>query len=388
MGWSRWSTGTLVVGVSATLLAVAPARADRPVTPRVPVILEQIATLTTHDPGMPTSTEPGRRIAQADVKVQPNAATEDDGPIWFYQAVVQLEGVPSREYDDALIWVAFGRLSDSTCVADTYDTVTTLGRYGESSYTIDSYIEDAQVPAQNWDCVSVQVTDLADTLFYDAMTAPLVNTLGEPALKLTAPKKAGLVTGVWTAVDLKVANSGQVNAEDVRITGSGKGVKTKPVTVDLVRADGKSVDVEVMVKLSAKGERTLTLRASVGDTSGTDKVTVRSVAPPPPPVSGTYRTTKGDHASFRIAGRKVKDFAVRLRVRCGIAPEPYTYTTGTYDFPTATVARNGIVDADDHGTGYGTGLEMLVNGAKITGSFFYSGPDGCFGTAGFTARRR
>ena len=77
-----------------------------------------------------------------------------------------------------------------------------------------------------------------------------------------------------------------------------------------------------------------------------------------------------------------------MTTRCGIAPDPYTYTTNTYDFPTVKIPRNGIVQARSRGSNYGVSLRLRIVGGKVTrGLFNYAGPAACSAASSFEARR-
>lgn len=385
------TTLALLALVAPAAPAAPAAGAAGPAAAATSVILQQNATLTTHDAGFPKSPDPGRQIVRADVEVTPD---DDEDPTWFYNAQIQLAGIPAREYDDAVIVVGFGRLSGNTCVFDYYDrSIETDGRYQQSRYSVGYYIEGDQIPAQPWDCTSVLVVDYAtESVVYDAMTAPLVNTTGAPELTVRAPKKVRMVPGYWTDVEVKVANRGEITARDVVIKGKGRGVKVRPARLDAVSTTGDPTTVTLRVKLARKRKAPLKLVASAGSEQATARTTIGPKKPPKPPAPGKY----GDGAvQFTITkGRspKITAFSVRTRTTCGGFGTPPTYQMTTYDFPTTKIPGNGIVDRTVVGNRGGDAefsihLDAYVAGGKVTGRFSYAGPGTCRASEAFKLRR-
>ena len=120
-----------------------------------------------------------------------------------------------------------------------------------------------------------------------------------------------MVPGFWTAVDVKLGNTGEAATQSVRIRGAGKGVKAK------VLKAGRILDGE----------------------DGPTRFTVMV---------------------------KLKGFRVTTQTTCGGYGSIPTYTQNTYDFPTTSIPGNGIVSRGVKGGGgdsaYSTHLEMYVVG--------------------------
>lgn len=245
-------------------------------------------------------------------------------------------------------------------------------------------------------CVVATSSGALDDTVYDALAGPLADEVEVPVLsvegaELLGSRKINLVRGVWTPVDVDVSNAGEGSA-DVTVTGKAKGLKVRKGTLaDLSAIGGEpyALSTTVMVRSTGKTKRTkLTLEASAMGVSATRTVRVRSVKAPPRPRPGRYA---GGGATFTVTGGKVpkvKGFRIRTETSCSSSVYD---TMNTYAFPTTPISGAGIVHARDSRSGddgYTVGLKMLVAGKKATrGSFFYSGPAGCFARDAVEARR-
>lgn len=103
---------------------------------------------------------------------------------------------------------------------------------------------------------------------------------------------------------------------------------------------------------------------------------------------GKYKNKK-KRVSFKVGKNKVRGFTVTAWTQCGGFPDLPTYAWYTYDFPTTKIKKNGKVKAEHKGDGYTTKLEMQFSGNKAKkGKFNYNGPNRCFATVKFTAKRK
>ncbi len=354
-----------------------------------PVILEQHATVTQHATGIPNhvpSAEPGRQLASAQIDIEILGGTR------FYDYTVQLAGVPARDEADSQLTVGFGhKNATGVCVGEKGDGDELDS--GDGSRIVGGYYidpEDETLDPRPWDCVFVVLDDVTvgSTVVYDAMVADLTNVVGDAELTLSAPKKVKVVKGFWTDVEVEVGNTGEIKAENVKITGSGKGVKVRPLTLSsAIRQDDDPSTIEVEVKLTQpRRSANLTLKVSSGSSSVTRTMVVKRKRPPARPVSGSY---SNGAVSFTIKKGKVRGFRVTTQTTCGGYPDLPTYTQNTYDFPTVKIPGNGIVDAVDRGnqgsdSAYAVTLEMYVVGGRVVrGSFYYGGPARCHAAEGF-----
>lgn len=227
-----------------------------------------------------------------------------------------------------------------------------------------------------------------------ATAAAVVDTLAKPKLRVTEVRllnrkvsTIGLVRGVWTTLNVRVANTGTVPATGTKLVGSGRGVKVKAVKVGKVY-DGSNSLARIKVKLTAKNKRTkLRLVASSGTVRAARVVKVKRLAAPKRPKNGRYKSDDAQ-TTFRIKKGRVVDFRSRQMTRCGGYPDPFTYHWATYDFPRTPIARNGLVDARQKHRLFTAGLQMKVSGKRITqGYFFYSGPNRCWASKAIKVRR-
>jgi hypothetical protein len=217
--------------------------------------------------------------------------------------------------------------------------------------------------------------------------------VGVPVLTVTSvelldSRKIRLVRGVPTILVVDVDNTGEADAQSVRLTGKGKGLKVKKTAPEAVRADGTAT-YRIQVTLTGKKATKLKLVASDGGVTAKRKVKVKPQAPPAPPKPGSYRSESGSVTFTVTRARKIQGFLTQTLTTCGGYPDPLTYTTNTYDFPTVKIPRNGIVQALDKGGNYSVRLQLLIKGGKVTkGRFNYYGPARCFAVESFTAKRK
>lgn len=233
----------------------------------------------------------------------------------------------------------------------------------------------------------------------DALVGPLTDEVVQPVLQIGRPELLGstklkLVPGVWTPLEVEVANTGTGPARAVVVTGKGKGVKVKKddlgYALDALVAgdDPQTGTVDLMVRLRpGTSKAKLTLSASSDGETYTSKVRLRATKAPPKAEAGSYRSKDGS-VRFTVKNGKVVGFRVSTTTRCGGYPDIPTTTSNTYDFPTTRISGAGIVHDRQSTDLFTANLEMLVTGGKATrGRFSYSGPARCFATESFDAKR-
>jgi hypothetical protein len=298
---------------------------------------------------------------------------------------------------DSYIRVNFGHLDGTSCDAHTeFASLVSAPSAGFArngrTVTLDAASDAAGY--QDWDCAFVALTnDLSGSpTQYSVLIGGLTDVLARPVLRITSVENLGsrkvrLVRGVPTVLEVEVENSGRADAESVRLTGRGKGLKVKRVAPEKAFADGSST-YRLVVTLTGRKKTTLKLTASGGGVTTKRSVTVKPQAAPAPPSPGGYRSKDGD-VTFTISkARKIQGFLVYTQTQCGGYPDLPTYTMNTYSFETTKIPRSGIVNAIERGDLYTARLALLVKGGKVTkGRFSYSGPARCFAVETFTAKR-
>ncbi len=359
------------------------------------VLVQQDATLTTaqRTTGMPKSNDAGRQLSRATIKVEVTGLGSDT--TYFPSSRVSLRDYGSA---DDTIRIGFGNQVGSTCSLNAWAGSANTNWGGKDFEISGGYNPDYfATPTKPWDCVVVVLRDNSTGSEIDALVGSLKNTYHQPRLTVAkpkllgkSPKKLGLVQGVKTEIEVTVKNTGQAVAQNVVITGQGKGGKTK-VKVKKTKTDniepGRSATVKVPVTLKSKKAKKLVLRVRGQGVETKRVIKLKRVKAPKRPVTGQYRSKDGS-VTFRIEKGRVVNFRVRALTRCGIAPNPYQYTWNTYDFPRTKVPRNGIVQKGAKGKNWGAGLRMRVTGKKVTrGLFNYFGPAFCSVASSFTAKR-
>ncbi len=362
--------------------------ADEPAprrTARATPVDARVGTLTTRPAGLPDGTG-SRRLASAKVKQD---LVKDR-----VEATIVLDQAPGPE---AHVFVEFGRQIDSTCHGEatfSSPTATPTAGFSRSGRTITMRIASDEAGYETWDCAFVVLAGTPDgTPVYDALIGELVDVLAKPVLKLGKPtlldkakQPIRLVRGVWTVVEVPVQNTSRADALNVKITGKGKGVKVKKVTIPKVWPEGRT-SVRVKVKLTKAGKSKLKLSASTAQVKGTRTVKLKSVAAPKRAASGNYRTKNGD-VRFQVKGGKIVGFRATTLQTCGGYPDFPTYNQVTLDFPKTAIGRNGIVDRVQTKELYTVSLQLRISGGKVTaGKFNYYGPNRCWAAEAFSMKR-
>lgn len=361
------------------------------------VLVRQDATLgaANRATGMPTSPEPGRRIQGATIKIE-TYGQDTTEPTYFPDVRVTLAGQPTRD-PDAQLNVGFGNQAGSTCQVnaivggETSDYRGTQYQYG--GYNPDYF----PTPPKPWDCVAVFLDDSTSgpaTTAYDALVAPLVDTRESARLKIREVTLLGqrqktlrLVRGVPTQISIEVRNTGKVRTGKLSFRGSGKGVKVTRASAEPVTEDSDR-SASVKVRLAGRQKRTkLKLRVGDGKVSAVTTLRVVRVNPPKRPRAGSYRSPSGS-VRFMIKRGRIVGWNGTMTTRCGGYPDNFTYSTNTYDFPTTKIPRNGIVERSSKGNLYSAHLRLKVAGGRVTrGLFTYFGPNRCFASVPFDAKR-
>lgn len=393
---ARWPAGTLVgsvvgVLVASGLTAVLTVGAATPA--QAAAVVARTGTLDIALAG--PSGAPAQRIDKATVRQDLRAGT--------ISAAVTLKATPSAA-TTAVLRVAFGRMQNNTCVgemwveSETFETGADGSRAGAKVELARSATaaEDA-----DWDCafaVTYSVGGDPNAPYHAVGTDNLQDVLVKPRAKIAkvslldkvVHSRLALVPAAWTPLDVRVRNNGTVAARAILVDGRGEALKIKNDKVGWTLDSGDTATATIQVKLLKRKRTTLTLISKPkGGEVTKHKISIVPGKAPALPKAGKYRGDAG-RVTFRIKrDGKVVGFRVMSYTTCGGYPDLPTYNWAYYDFPTAKIAKNGIVDARSKGADYSVHLEMLVKGAKVTrGRFDYTGPNRCWASSVFDAVRR
>ncbi len=380
-----------LAGLLTTTLAVAV-----PVGSAAAAVIARHANLTTRAVGYPTTSNPAQQLQSAAVRQDLQNST--------VSGTFTLRAAPptnESEYGQhGFLSISFGNSDNGTCQADTsygQFSVSLAGNLNGSGFSRSgrTYTLSKAVSAAGWatwDCAFALTMD-EDMEPVDALIGTLGQTQGKPALTVKSVRFLGstkkplrLTRGVWTTIEVEVANTGTSDAANVVITGSGKGLKVKKKKVGTVSTVTSTV-TEVRVKLKAKRKRsTLKLKVKGDGVTANHKIKVKRVTPKKP-VAGRYRDKKRG-ITFRVRKGRVVQFKGRIQHQCGVWPQ-YTYNTQQWQFPKTKIGKDGIVERTVRKKDRRLDLRMRIAGRKATqGRFYYSSPGGhCFGSTFFTAKR-
>ncbi|WP_134739607.1 hypothetical protein [Nocardioides sp. 503] len=351
----------------------------------------KVGELTTRPPEY-TGTD-DRRLTAASVRVDVRRKR--------VSATIVLDAVPSESPVIELL-VTFGFRDGERCLGGS-DGLTllspTAGRMREGftrfGRTISMDASGSQYYLEYFSCAVVSLRtkegpvhsvlsgDLADV--HDA--APRIGRpqqLGRPVTRLP------LVRGVWTMVTVPVVNGATADADGLRVTGSGRGLRVRPVSI--TRA-GPTGDATARIKVKRLGERSGPLRlvATGPHTAPLRRsLATRAVGPPAPPAPGRYTTADG-RIDFRItdgATPRIAGFRALTRTTCGTSPYDLSHSTTRYGFPRTDIPGNGIVDSERRTARHTSHLRLrAVRGRVVSARFAHYGPHGCVAVDAFTARR-
>lgn len=357
------------------------APAPTPPRAREQVVLRRTGRLTEHATGQPTGTG-ARRLNVASVLQDVQAAR--------VSATIELAGVPTSA-TDATIDVEFGYLEGNTCQGDSAFLSTTLtptDGFTRSGSTLKLSAASSAAAYSDWNCAFAVLSTADGATVYDALVGGLTPTYAVPQLKIERVRRQNLVTGSTTKIDVSVRNSGLGEAENVYLSGRGKGIKVTRTKVPYLSND-YAAEVELPVKLLRGKKSKVKLVLTATGARATSSFVVRRTAPPKRPVPGAY-ASKSKHVEFKIDKRgRVVGLRGYLYGSCGVYPNGPFPMSGYYSFPTTKVPRNGIINVTRSYDLYSVSLEMTVHGSKVTkGGFYYSGPNYCYASTGFSARRR
>ena len=185
-------------------------------------------------------------------------------------------------------------------------------------------------------------------------------------LTVSAPRSDKLVKGVWTRIPVTVTNTSLVPAEDVRITGSGTGVRFRKLSVGALAAQD-SVSGHVWAKLRVASSKLRLAATERGVALGRTAVKLAlRPAPAPPRASGW----KGDGVQFLALAQVIQVFRVATRTTCGARD---------LTFPTIAIPRNNEVYGTATGPDGSTSELVLefVTPTRGVGTFTWSGPGPC-----------
>jgi len=376
-------------GLAVAILCglAAPAGADQPVIART-------ANLTDREVDLGTG---ATRIASASVR--------QDRVNDRAQATVTLDAAPEPGSNATLV-VAFGPIDGGVCQlndfldADQY--ATPLGGAPATGWSRDGRtfrldIQDEAAGYQPWECAGAIVGQGDQVLSF--LGGNLTDVLMKPDYRIERPEilerkvkgKLNLSRGAAHTVRIPVTSLNQAEALNVKVSGSGRGLKVRGESDDSLYPNNTST---FRLQVRATGKRAGPLKVKVTSANGatrTRKIPVKLVRPPARPAPGEYRSADGD-VTFRITGGrtpKVKGFRIYTRTRCGGYGDFPTYTNNYYSFPTAPIGGGGVIDRGQRTKLYVVSLELKAVGRKVTeGGFSYGVLEApCSASDSFTARR-
>lgn len=238
-----------------------------------------------------------------------------------------------------------------------------------------------------------EVVRTADLTVRDTVTAPELS-IGRVDLLRKEVSRLRLVRGVWTTLEVEVHNgeAATAEAEGLRVTGTGRGLKVRPSsTLSYPLSPGSRTGMTVQVKLTGKKPGRLALTARSASSTGTRTLPVTSAKPAKRPAPGKYSARTGKaKVDFRIKNGRVTNFRTGpLSTRCGRPGAPFTYTTAHYRFPKARIGRDGLVNVTHRTDKFVMNLQMKAVGKRVTQGYFnYYGPAGCYASVEFQTRRK
>lgn len=345
---------------------------------------------------MPTSTAPGRQLTRATIGIQVYGEKTAD-PRYFVDAEIELAGQPAGD-PDAELNLGLGHREGSACILVALLTEETSdysgARYDLSGYNPNNFA----TPSRPWDCVAVYLDNsfggAPATQTHDALVGSLRNTRHSPRLRIPRVDLLGqklgnlkLVRGIPTRIEVDIRNVGKASSAGITVRGSGKGLRVNRQKARKL-SDGSSTSVSLPVRLVGRQKRTrLKIVVSDGGVKAVRTIRVTRVKPPRRPAAGSYRSPKRK-VSFKVRGGRIIGWHGTMLTRCGGFPDHFRYSTNSYSFPRAKIPRNGIVQAQARGKLYSVSLRLRIVGSKVTrGHFAYYGPDRCYASVSFNARR-
>ncbi|RYB95068.1 hypothetical protein EUA93_12375 [Nocardioides oleivorans] len=343
-------------------------------------------------PGMPTSTQPQHQFSMPAGSLTVNVSYgyhwQTDALTYNYSLDTEMLGPDPSGTTRTML--GFGAARNGTCQLEeetyawVYSTIPDVLLY-------DNKDTPDLASAAGWDCAVLLVDAGPGTTPYDVFIAPFDKEVAVPQLSVQAPKRDRLVKKVWTRIPVKVANAAPegVDARDVVVTGTGKGVKVRPFEVGTLEGLDDT-EGYVWARLT-RPKATLSLVVSEkGEALGRSSVKLRTRPAPAPPRAGSWSASGVD---FTVRGGKVRGFSIQTQTRCGGYPDLPTTTTNTYSFVTTAIPRNNELVGTERKEGgdaaYSAYLEIeFVSPTKAVGKFSYYGPARCVAVDGFSAKRK
>lgn len=344
-------------------------------------------------PEMPTSTAPQHQFSMpaGSLSVRIDYGYHWDTGALTYHYGLDAEMGSGDPASQTRVMLGFGVQQGATCQLEE-STTDHLSRYLPDILLYDNKDTPDLASAANWNCAVLAVENAETGQLYDAFVTALDVVTATPQLRIKAPRKDRLVTGVWTRIPVTVTNLAAegIGARDAVITGSGRGVKVRRATIGSL--DGQDdTEVDVWVKLRTPKAKVRFAVREQGQVLGRATVNVRRRSAPAPPRAGRWTSSGVD---FTVRGGKVRAFRIVTQTQCGGYPDPITTTQNTYDFPTVRIPRNNEVVASDRGNRHSNAEYVVyldlefVSRTKAKGAFRYFGPARCNAIDGITVTHK
>jgi hypothetical protein len=356
-------------------------------------LLSASATFTARASGAP---RPGSRADQqllpgARIDISYGYHWETDVLTYHFEARPESAGLRPGSAAPDTVAVGLGVFAGTSCTIDTVDVDITSQNFPD--HLLYGSGDATQTPnAGRWDCAVLLVQNQDGSVVHDAWVSPLTVVTATPRLSVRAPRRDRLVKGVWTRIPVEVTNASEegIDARDVAVDGTGKGVKVRPASFGAL--DGQDeVAGHVWAKLVRAKARLRLAVSEKGELLDRSTVALRQRPAPAPPRAGQW-SARG--VGFAVRGGKVRAFRIATQTTCGGYPDLPTTTNNTYSFKTVRIPRNNEVVGTERGNqggdaAYSAYLELeFVSRTKVKGKFSYHGPARCTAFDSFTARRK
>ena len=209
-------------------------------------------------------------------------------------------------------------------------------------------------------------------------------------VRLMGAKKINVVRKVWTAIDVRVTNTGgSTLTRPIVLTGSGRGMAARRVARSYPLDPGESIQMKMRIRLNGARKRApFRIKATTGGVSTTTAVRVTKVKPPKKPRPGRYVSPNGK-VRFTVTKKgRIAKFRGTQQLQCGYWPQ-FTYQTQRHSFPLTNIPRSGRIDRSVNAKNqHYYELRMFIRGNRAIKGYFWVNGGYCTGAMRFRANRK